>query len=184
MYSWSQCTVVHTKQCMQVEKCTSIAMIPRYWNINTGLFLRRYVYERWGGGTVALAATQMISGLWHGLREGHLFYFLFTIPMLQSSKGTRQAMVCIITEPGAMLHCLLQVVSSRVQNVCVLDTQQVYVLHRSCASVVDLVVCTNQVTVYYQLHCTLEASLKKVTRAWNALRCYGRRFSTWCVRVQ
>jgi D-alanyl-lipoteichoic acid acyltransferase DltB (MBOAT superfamily) len=73
---------------MQVEACTSVATIPRYWNINTGYFLRRYVYERWGGGTIALAATQMISGLWHGLREGHLFYFFLTIPMFHSSKGT------------------------------------------------------------------------------------------------
>ena len=72
---------------MQVETCTSIAVIPRFWNINTGYFLRRYVYERWGGGTAALAATQMVSGLWHGLREGHLFYFLCTIPMFHSSKG-------------------------------------------------------------------------------------------------
>lgn len=71
----------------QVETCTSIATVPRYWNINTGYFLRRYVYERWGGGVAALAATQMVSGLWHGLREGHMFYFAFTIPMFQSSKG-------------------------------------------------------------------------------------------------
>lgn len=76
---------------MQVETCTSIAVIPRFWNINTGYFLRRYVYERWGGGTAALAATQMVSGLWHGLREGHLFYFLFTIPMFHSSKGVHLA---------------------------------------------------------------------------------------------
>lgn len=87
---------------IQVETCTSIAVIPRFWNINTGYFLRRYVYERWGGGAAALAATQMVSGLWHGLREGHLLYFAFTIPMFHSSKGT-----CLVVLIPAILRLLL-----------------------------------------------------------------------------
>lgn len=72
---------------MQMETSTSVAITPRYWNINTGLFLRRYVYERFGGGVVGLASAQMVSGLWHGLREGHLLFFFFTIFLFHSSKG-------------------------------------------------------------------------------------------------
>lgn len=62
--------------------------MPRYWNINTGKFLRRYVYERVGGGVVGLALTQVVSALWHGLREGFLAYFVMSIFLFQSSKGT------------------------------------------------------------------------------------------------
>lgn len=72
---------------LQVESSISVAMTPRYWNINTGLFLRRYVYERFGGGVAGLAMAQMVSGLWHGLREGHLLFFFCTIFLFQSSKG-------------------------------------------------------------------------------------------------
>eukprot|EP00892_Ulva_mutabilis_P010068 jgi/Ulvmu1/7433/UM036_0094.1 len=70
----------------QMETSTSVAITPRFWNINTGFFLRRYVYERFGGGVFGLATTQMVSGLWHGLREGHLLFFFSTIFLFQSSK--------------------------------------------------------------------------------------------------
>jgi lysophospholipid acyltransferase len=54
---------------VKVETCYSLALLPKYWNVNTGLFLRRYVHERVGKGFVGMAVTQLVSGLWHGLRE-------------------------------------------------------------------------------------------------------------------
>lgn len=62
-------------------------MVPKYWNVNTGVFLRRYVYERVGKGFAGLAVTQLVSGLWHGLREGHMIFFFMTIFLFQGSKG-------------------------------------------------------------------------------------------------
>lgn len=64
-----------------------MSLMPRFWNVNTGIFLRRYCYERMGAGFVSMAATQIVSSLWHGLREGFLAFFSGTILMFQSSKG-------------------------------------------------------------------------------------------------
>lgn len=72
---------------LQVETCYSIAQVPKYWNVNTGVFLRRYVYERVGRSLLGLAVTQLVSGLWHGLREGHMIFFAMTIPLFAGSKG-------------------------------------------------------------------------------------------------
>jgi lysophospholipid acyltransferase len=71
---------------VKVETCYSLALLPKYWNVNTGLFLRRYVYERVGKGFVGLAVTQLVSGLWHGLREGHMLFFFMSIFLFQGSK--------------------------------------------------------------------------------------------------
>lgn len=78
---------------MQVELITSMSLMPRFWNVNTGVFLRRYCYERMGTGFVSMAATQVISSLWHGLREGFLAFFTGTIFMFQSSKGACLALL-------------------------------------------------------------------------------------------
>jgi lysophospholipid acyltransferase len=70
----------------KVESCYSLALLPKCWNVNTGVFLRRYVYERVGKGFAGLAVTQVVSGLWHGLREGHMIFFFLTIFLFQGSK--------------------------------------------------------------------------------------------------
>jgi lysophospholipid acyltransferase len=79
--------LVDSHTCAQVETCYSIAIVPKFWNVNTGVFLRRYVYDRVGRGFKGLAVTQLVSGLWHGLREGHLLFFIMTVPLFAGSKG-------------------------------------------------------------------------------------------------
>lgn len=71
---------------IKVETCVSLAVLPRFWNTNTGVFLRRYVYERVGGGFLGLAVTQLVSSVWHGLREGFVAFFVMSIFMFQASK--------------------------------------------------------------------------------------------------
>lgn len=92
-------------ECVQVETCHSIATVPQYWNVNTGIFLRRYVYERVGKGTAGLATTQVVSGLWHGLREGHMLFFLMSIPMFAGSKGTRCCTFLVLLCLRGNGHC-------------------------------------------------------------------------------
>ncbi|MEW5306286.1 MAG: hypothetical protein WDW36_008759 [Sanguina aurantia] len=55
-------------------------VVPGYWNIGTGNFLRRYVYERITPKNRKptfkhLLFTQLVSGLWHGLHPGYLMFF-------------------------------------------------------------------------------------------------------------
>lgn len=85
---------------LQVETCYSIAQVPKFWNVNTGVFLRRYVYERVGKGFVGLAVTQLVSGLWHGLREGHMLFFAMSIPLFAGSKGAH-------TRLGRKFECMV-----------------------------------------------------------------------------
>lgn len=66
---------------LKVEFCDSGRKLPVNWNISTGVFLRRYVYERLtppsGKPTFfTLVATQLVSGLWHGLYPGYFFFFI------------------------------------------------------------------------------------------------------------
>jgi len=69
-----------------------MALVPKFWNVNTGVFLRRYCYNRLRGGFAALAATQIVCSIWHGPCEGYLAFFAGSVMMIQSSKGTlRQA---------------------------------------------------------------------------------------------
>ena len=72
---------------MQVETCTSMALVPKYWNVNTGVFLRRYTYNRIGSGFFALAATQIICSIWHGPSEGYLAFFAGSVVLFHSTKG-------------------------------------------------------------------------------------------------
>ncbi|GBF90895.1 lysophospholipid acyltransferase-like [Raphidocelis subcapitata] len=66
---------------LKVEFCDSGRMLAAHWNISTGMFLRRYVYERLtppGGKPTffTLVATQLVSSLWHGLYPGYFFFFV------------------------------------------------------------------------------------------------------------
>ncbi|EFJ48091.1 hypothetical protein VOLCADRAFT_120919 [Volvox carteri f. nagariensis] len=57
--------------------------VPLNWNICTGNFLRRYVYERVAPrnrkpGFQSLLFTQLVSAIWHGLYPGYLMFFVGT----------------------------------------------------------------------------------------------------------
>ncbi|KAG2485077.1 hypothetical protein HYH03_016174 [Edaphochlamys debaryana] len=57
--------------------------VPLNWNIATGTFLRRYVYERVAPrkgrpGFQSLLFTQLISAVWHGLYPGYVSFFVGT----------------------------------------------------------------------------------------------------------
>ncbi|KAG2426844.1 hypothetical protein HYH02_014697 [Chlamydomonas schloesseri] len=58
--------------------------VPLNWNIATGVFLRRYVYERVAPkpprkpGFQSLLFTQLISAVWHGLYPGYMLFFTGT----------------------------------------------------------------------------------------------------------
>ncbi|GFR42985.1 hypothetical protein Agub_g3984 [Astrephomene gubernaculifera] len=57
--------------------------VPLNWNICTGNFLRRYVYERIAPrnrrpGFQSLLFTQLVSAVWHGLYPGYLMFFVGT----------------------------------------------------------------------------------------------------------
>ena len=58
----------------------SARVVVSHWNICTGVWLRRYVYERLTPkgkrpGFAQLMATQLVSAIWHGLYPGYLLFF-------------------------------------------------------------------------------------------------------------
>ena len=58
----------------------SARVVVSHWNILTGVWLRRYVYERLTPkgkkpGFAQLMATQLVSAIWHGLYPGYLLFF-------------------------------------------------------------------------------------------------------------
>ncbi|KAL6754098.1 MBOAT, membrane-bound O-acyltransferase family-domain-containing protein [Haematococcus lacustris] len=74
---WGRACNVHFFQLLASD---SARLIPGFWNIRTGQFLRRYVYERLTPagrkpGFVQLLATQMVSAIWHGLYPGYMLFF-------------------------------------------------------------------------------------------------------------
>lgn len=75
----------------RVEFNASLPNLAANWNVCTGLWLRHYVYERLTPagkrptfGT--LAATQLVSGVWHGLFPGYWFFFATTAVMFEAGK--------------------------------------------------------------------------------------------------
>ncbi|KAF5826856.1 MBOAT, membrane-bound O-acyltransferase family-domain-containing protein [Dunaliella salina] len=75
-----------------VQLSESARALPQNWNTCTGRFLRRYVYDRLTpagkrAGFPQLLATQLISGVWHGLYPGYLLFFASSALMFQASTG-------------------------------------------------------------------------------------------------
>ena len=57
---------------MGVEKAATFVEIPHHWNVQTGICLRHYVYDRTTPkgkkpGFTNILITQVVSGVWHGL---------------------------------------------------------------------------------------------------------------------
>lgn len=74
-----------------LELCRSGAEITLNWNVQTGLWLRRYVYDRLTPigtkpGFGALMLTQLVSGVWHGLFPGYIMFFSGTALLVQTSR--------------------------------------------------------------------------------------------------
>ncbi|KXZ56055.1 hypothetical protein GPECTOR_2g937 [Gonium pectorale] len=77
---WGRC---RNADFLGVWLADSARNVPLYWNIGTGIFLRRYVYERITPkgrkpGFPALLFTQSVSGVWHGLYPGYIMFFVGT----------------------------------------------------------------------------------------------------------
>eukprot|EP00798_Chlamydomonas_sp_ICE-L_P022213 gene22213-29276_t len=73
----------YVKQDDGSEKATCARLCPGHWNIQTGVWLRRCVYERITPkgkkpGFVQLMTTQLASAIWHGLSPGYLMFFAST----------------------------------------------------------------------------------------------------------
>eukprot|EP00878_Enallax_costatus_P006664 GHUV01006985.1.p1 GENE.GHUV01006985.1~~GHUV01006985.1.p1 ORF type:complete len:343 (+),score=42.23 GHUV01006985.1:519-1547(+) len=74
---WGRCKNAHPLKC---EFCDSSRLLAGYWNTSTGVFLRRYVYERLTPPGrkptfMTLMVTQLVSGVWHGLYPGYIMFF-------------------------------------------------------------------------------------------------------------
>lgn len=77
---WGRCRNVNF---FGVWLTDSARNVPLNWNICTGTFLRRYVYERVTPkgrkpGFSSLMFTQLVSAVWHGLYPGYLMFFAGT----------------------------------------------------------------------------------------------------------
>ena len=75
--TWSGCTNVRP---MGVEKAATFVEIPHHWNVQTGTWLRHYVYDRTTPrgkkpGFKQILITQVVSGVWHGLYARVLVIF-------------------------------------------------------------------------------------------------------------
>mmetsp|Transcript_35415 Transcript_35415/g.89650 ORF Transcript_35415/g.89650 Transcript_35415/m.89650 type:complete len:497 (-) Transcript_35415:257-1747(-) len=84
---WGRCSNIHFFLLLATD---SARLVPLHWNIITGVFLRRYVYERLTPkgkrpGFPQLLATQMTSALWHGLSGGQALFFASTALSIQLS---------------------------------------------------------------------------------------------------
>jgi lysophospholipid acyltransferase len=85
---WDRCVNTRIRK---VELSTSAARLPADWNIATGNFLRRYVYDRLTPkgrkpSLSTLVITQLVSGLWHGIFPGYALFFISCAFFFNSSK--------------------------------------------------------------------------------------------------
>lgn len=85
---WDRCVNTRIRK---VEFQTSAARLPADWNIATGNFLRRYVYDRVtpanGKPTLStMVITQLVSGFWHGIFPGYALFFVSSAFFFNSSK--------------------------------------------------------------------------------------------------
>eukprot|EP00884_Botryococcus_braunii_P000668 jgi/Botrbrau1/10601/Bobra.0358s0020.1 len=75
---------------LAVELATSPTAFPTVWNTCTGHFLRHYVYERLTRGNAGsfwhVMATQVVSGVWHGLFPGYAMFFFNSAFMFETGK--------------------------------------------------------------------------------------------------
>mmetsp|Transcript_35075 Transcript_35075/g.99455 ORF Transcript_35075/g.99455 Transcript_35075/m.99455 type:complete len:473 (-) Transcript_35075:198-1616(-) len=74
-----------------LEFCKSGAEIPLNWNIQTGMWLRHYCYDRLTPigkkpGFWPLLITQLASGVWHGLFPGYIMFFSGVALLIFSSR--------------------------------------------------------------------------------------------------
>ena len=92
---WATATNVHP---MGVELSATFVDIPKHWNVQTGEWLRHYVYERPeirmkgtnkrdGVGFLQLLITQTVSGVWHGLYAGYWLFFVSSAVYVHGSKA-------------------------------------------------------------------------------------------------
>ncbi len=86
---WTTCTNVRP---MGVEKAATFVEIPHHWNVQTGIWLRHYVYDRTTPkgkkpGFTNILITQVVSGVWHGLYAGYWLFFVSSAVFLQGSKS-------------------------------------------------------------------------------------------------
>lgn len=84
---WGRTSNIHFFHLLTTD---SARLVPLHWNVTTGVFLRRYVYERLTPkgkrpGFPQLFATQMTSALWHGLSGGQALFFASTALSIQLS---------------------------------------------------------------------------------------------------
>ena len=77
---------------MGVERAATFVQIPHNWNVQTGIWLRHYVYDRTTPkgkkpGFPQLLITQVVSGVWHGLYAGYWLFFVSSAVFVHGSKS-------------------------------------------------------------------------------------------------
>jgi len=77
---WETTCNIHPIGC---ETAITMNTIPIHWNVQTGMWLRHYVYDRVTPkgkkpGLLQLLITQTVSGVWHGLYAGYWLFFVST----------------------------------------------------------------------------------------------------------
>jgi len=60
------------------EFATSYQMSSACWNMQTSVWLKRYIYFRAPRGNIALYATYAVSAFWHGFYPGYYIFFITT----------------------------------------------------------------------------------------------------------
>eukprot|EP01127_Copromyxa_protea_P007533 TRINITY_DN17429_c0_g1_i1.p1 TRINITY_DN17429_c0_g1~~TRINITY_DN17429_c0_g1_i1.p1 ORF type:complete len:494 (-),score=105.35 TRINITY_DN17429_c0_g1_i1:39-1499(-) len=70
---WDACTGVDI---LSFETPTSYSMASAAWNIQTSVWLKRYVYFRAPRGNIALYSTYAVSAFWHGFYPGYYLFFI------------------------------------------------------------------------------------------------------------
>ncbi|KAG1668571.1 hypothetical protein FOA52_007305 [Chlamydomonas sp. UWO 241] len=91
--TWGRCTNVRF---LGMWLSDSASIVPTHWNIRTGIFLRRYVYERIVGpagrpGFVHILITQLVTAFWHGVYPGYIIFFIGTVFYLQAARTIYRA---------------------------------------------------------------------------------------------
>jgi lysophospholipid acyltransferase len=85
---WETTSNIHPIGC---EKAVAMNTIPLHWNVQTGMWLRHYVYDRVTPrgkkpGLLQLLITQTVSGIWHGLYAGYWLFFVSTAFAVNGSR--------------------------------------------------------------------------------------------------
>jgi hypothetical protein len=92
------------------ECATSYQMSSASWNMQTSVWLKRYIYFRAPRGNIALYSTYAVSAFWHGFYPGYYIFFITTAGVTDVHRRI-QTLISPFFESSPLLSKLYYVIS-------------------------------------------------------------------------